>query len=59
MSIHMRDQKRVCDDCGTPLQFGSACYFCPACGWGKCGRVIETGAAFLVTLAVLAVVVLA
>lgn len=58
MSIHMRDQKRVCNECGTLLQFGSACYFCPACGWGKCGLVVETVSAFVVTLVCLSVVVL-
>ena len=53
----MRDQKRVCADCGAQLQFGSGCYFCPECGWGKCGRAVDHVVAFTVMMMVLAVAV--
>jgi hypothetical protein len=55
--IHMADQKNVCPDCGARLQFASGCRFCPECGHGKCGRVAQTAAAFVVLLVCLAVVV--
>lgn len=50
----MRDCKRIktCPECGTDLQFGSGCYFCPECGHGKCGKheAIRTGASFILML---------
>lgn len=57
----MKDYKKInkCPDCGVDLQFGSGCHFCPACGWGKCGRMVETVAGFVVMLLALAVVVFA
>lgn len=40
--MNMNDLKKihVCPDCGDTLQFGSGCYHCPSCGYGKCGRAI-------------------
>lgn len=49
--IHMRDMKNKCPECGQMLQFGSGCYHCPDCGYGKCGRV--RGAARVSLLAVM------
>ena len=35
----MKDMKsRECPECGVRLEFGSGCYFCPSCGYGKCGK---------------------
>lgn len=47
----MTDMKRVkdCPECGTTLQFGSGCYHCPECGFGRCGKheAIKTAASFV------------
>lgn len=61
MSYFMADQKNICPDCGTRMQFASGCRFCPnpGCGYAVCGRAVETFAAGVLVLALLVMMVLA
>ena len=58
-SVFDKDLRNTCPECGAWLTHEGGCTICKQCGFGVCGRWIETVAAFGLVIVLAGMMVLA